>query len=32
LEKCLLTDKEFATQKWKKGYQDDWPLERSYAI
>lgn len=32
LEKCLLTDKELAIQKWKKGYQDDWPVERNYAI
>jgi G3E family GTPase len=32
LEKCLLTDKELAIQKWKKGYKDDWPVERIYAI
>ena len=32
LEKCLLTDKELAIQKWEKGYQDDWPVERNYAI
>jgi len=26
----LLTDKELATQQWKKGYEDDWPVERAY--
>jgi hypothetical protein len=30
LDSCLLTDKELATQQWKKGYEDDWPVERAY--
>ena len=30
LDSCLLTDKELATQQWKKGYKDDWPVERAY--
>ena len=32
LDSCLLTDKELATQQWKKGYQDDWPVERAYPV
>ena len=30
LDSCLLTDKELATQQWKKGYEDEWPVERAY--
>ena len=30
LDSCLLTDKQLATQQWKKGYEDDWPVERAY--
>lgn len=32
LEKCLATEKELATKVWELGYQDDWPLERAYAL
>ena len=32
LDSCLLTDKELATQQWKKGYEDDWPVERAYPV
>ncbi len=32
LDACLATDEELATQKWKKGYDDDWPLQRAYAL
>ena len=32
LDNCLLTDKELATQQWKKGYEDDWPVERAYPV
>ena len=28
LERCLSTDEELATGKWKKGYQDEWPVHR----
>lgn len=32
LNKCLATDKELTEKKWKKGYKDNWPIERSYAL
>ncbi len=32
LDSCLLTDKELATQQWKKGYEDNWPVERAYPV
>ena len=31
LNVCLATDEEIASGKWKDGYQDDWPVQRSYA-
>ena len=32
LDSCLATKKKILTQKWKDGYEDDWPVERTYAI
>lgn len=32
LEKCLSTDEEISDQKWKEGYEDQWPVERTYAL
>jgi len=32
LEACLATVKELATQKWKTGYEDEWPVQRIYAL
>ena len=32
LNKCLATDKELTSKNWKKGYQDNWPIERAYAL
>lgn len=32
LEKCLSTDEEISDQKWKEGYEDQWPVERAYAL
>lgn len=32
LNACLATDAELATQKWKKGYRDDWPVQRAYPL
>mgnify|MGYP000701731375 CR=1 FL=1 len=32
LDNCLSTDKEINTGKWKKGYQDEWPVQRAYAL
>lgn len=32
LNACLVTDEELTTQKWKKGYKDDWPVQRVYAL
>lgn len=32
LNECLATEDELITQKWKKGYQDEWPVQRVYAL
>ncbi|MEM9685707.1 MAG: GTP-binding protein [Bacteroidota bacterium] len=32
LSSCLSTDKELASQKWKLGYDDEWPVQRVYAL
>ncbi len=32
LEACLSTEKELASQKWVKGYEDEWPVQRAYAL
>ncbi|GAA3603361.1 GTP-binding protein [Flavivirga amylovorans] len=32
LDTCLVTNEELATQKWEEGYEDDWPVERVYAL
>lgn len=32
LDACLATDKEVESQKWLQGYQDEWPVERAYAL
>lgn len=32
LEKCLSTDDELSTNNWKRGYQDEWPIQRAYAL
>ena len=32
LDACLATEEELATQKWKQGYADDWPVQRAYAL
>jgi len=32
LDACLATDKELAAETWKDGYQDNWPVERAYAL
>lgn len=32
LDACLSTHGELTTYKWKKGYQDDWPVERAYPL
>ena len=32
LDACLATDPELVTQKWTKGYNDEWPLRRAYAL
>ena len=31
LDSCLSTEEELKTKKWKKGYDDDWPVERAYS-
>ena len=32
LDACLSTEKELATQNWIKGYNDEWPVQRAYAL
>lgn len=32
LDSCLATDEELVTQKWKKGYKDNWPVQRVQPI
>jgi len=32
LNACLATPEELETQTWVQGYQDEWPVERSYAL
>lgn len=32
LNDCLSTEEELATQKWKDGYDDEWPVYRSHAL
>ena len=32
LDTCLATDEELATKKWKKGFDDVWPVQRAYAL
>ncbi|MCY4158712.1 MAG: GTP-binding protein [Bacteroidetes bacterium] len=32
LEACLSTDEELSDQKWREGYQDEWPVYRVYPM
>ncbi|NRB84058.1 MAG: GTP-binding protein [Winogradskyella sp.] len=32
LDLCLSTDEELATQQWQEGYEDQWPVERTFAL
>lgn len=32
LDACLSTNEELATKKWEKGYEDNWPIQRMYAL
>ncbi len=32
LDACLSTDNELATGMWKEGYDDEWPVQRAYAL
>ncbi len=32
LEACLSTEEELASSKWVKGYADEWPVQRAYAL
>ena len=32
LERCLATDEELTNGNWKTGYDDEWPVERAYAL
>ncbi len=32
LDACLSTDEELSNLKWKKGYEDEWPVRRIYTL
>ena len=32
LDNCLSTNQEIDTRKWESGYEDNWPVERAYAL
>ena len=32
LDDCLATDYDLSTLKWEKGYADEWPVQRTYAL
>lgn len=32
LDACLATDEELSTDKWKRGYVDEWPVQRIIAV
>ncbi|PRX57459.1 GTP-binding protein [Flagellimonas meridianipacifica] len=32
LDACLATDEEIESNVWRQGYDDEWPVERAYAI
>ena len=32
LDSCLATDQELASNNWKKGYMDEWPVERAVPL
>ncbi len=32
LDACLATNEELESNKWRQGYDDEWPVERAYAL
>ena len=32
LDACLATDKELESNLWRRGYEDEWPVERAFAL
>jgi len=32
LSDCLLSDEELESRKWEKGYEDEWPIQRAFAL
>jgi len=32
LNQCLATDEEISSQRWQKGYEDSWPVDKAYAL
>lgn len=32
LDACLATEAELVTEEWKEGYEDNWPVQRAYAL
>jgi G3E family GTPase len=32
LDYCLLTEEELKSERWKEGYEDEWPVAKAYAL
>ena len=32
LDRCIMSDVSFQNETYKKGYADEWPIERVYAL
>jgi G3E family GTPase len=32
LDSCLSTDKELSSENWRNGYEDEWPVQRAFAL
>ncbi|MEO1513918.1 MAG: GTP-binding protein [Bacteroidota bacterium] len=32
LDACIATEEELASQRWQEGYEDEWPVQKAYAL
>ena len=32
LDSCIVSEEELSIGKWKKGYDDKWPVQRTYPL
>lgn len=32
LDACLATEEELASKNWEQGYDDEWPVQRAFAL